>query len=178
MDSDGRHWLLTQALPGDDMAAASTTPVDVRIRELAAALRRLHAIDATQCPFNHSAALRLRDAEANLRAGRVDATWEHRSRSPSAALDALSASVPENEELVVTHGDSYLANVVIEGTQFTGFVDCGRLGVADRWQDLALALNSLHWDIGPEHQEAFLAAYGIDVDPGKIAWYQLLDEFF
>jgi aminoglycoside phosphotransferase len=64
------------------------------------------------------------------------------------------------------------------GDHFTGFVDCGRLGVSDRWQDLALCTRSLEFNFGASHADAFLRAYGVKLNPAKQSWYRLLDEFF
>ncbi len=62
-------------------------------------------------------------------------------------------------------------------------VDVGRLGLADRHLDLALASRSMAAvDLNPAYAyaeaEALLAAYGRPADPGRIAFYRLLDELF
>lgn len=65
-----------------------------------------------------------------------------------------------------------------EGT-FSGFVDCGRFARADRYQDLAVAFRSIESNFAAGLGASFLDAYGLDhVDADKLAYYQLLDEFF
>lgn len=62
---------------------------------------------------------------------------------------------------------------------FSGFVDCGRCGRADRHQDLALAHRSIESNFGSSSAEDFLKEYGLEhVDPKKLSYYRLLDEFF
>ncbi len=51
--------------------------------------------------------------------------------------------------------------------------------MADRYQDLALAARSIAYNFGAEWIKPFLDAYGLtEIDPAKIAFYKLLDEFF
>ena len=51
--------------------------------------------------------------------------------------------------------------------------------LADRYQDLALAARSLIRNFGPGWEPLFWEAYSLQtVDAAKIAFCQLLDEFF
>jgi len=56
----------------------------------------------------------------------------------------------------------------------------GRGGVADRYQDIALAVRSIRHNLKSEKfVELFLDAYGLkNVDFSKIDYYILLDELF
>jgi aminoglycoside phosphotransferase len=85
---------------------------------------------------------------------------------------------------VFTHGDYCLPNVVLledgaGGFKISGFVDCVNAGIADRYQDLALCARSVAYNLGTEWVQPLFARYGLDrVDESKLAYYQLLDEFF
>ncbi|MEL5920740.1 hypothetical protein AAGG60_21985, partial [Stenotrophomonas maltophilia] len=63
--------------------------------------------------------------------------------------------------------------------RFSGFVDCGRLGVADRDPDRARAARSLVHTFGDTRWVAPLfQRYGAGADERRLAFYRLLDEFF
>jgi kanamycin kinase len=85
---------------------------------------------------------------------------------------------PPADRLVVCHGDACSPNTLLtdDGT-FSGHVDLGDLGVADRWADLAIATLSLDWNFPTEgaggFQEVLLDAYGVTADVDRIAYYRL-----
>ncbi|MGH3933798.1 MAG: phosphotransferase, partial [Pseudonocardiaceae bacterium] len=85
------------------------------------------------------------------------------------------AHAPPVDQLVVCHGDACAPNtVLLEDGRLSGHVDLGALGVADRWADLAIATWSTEWNYGPGWDGPLLAAYGVDPDPERIAYYRLL----
>ena len=89
------------------------------------------------------------------------------------------------EDIFFTHGDYCQPNIFIDGTKVTGFIDVGSGGIADRWQDIALCVRSLGYNLG-EIEKAKKEKYinllfshlGIDPDWVKINYYILLDELF
>lgn len=99
-------------------------------------------------------------------------------------VEELMASRPSSEEVVVCHGDLCLPNVLLDPTTFevTGVIDVGRLGLADRWTDLAITTRSLSSRQNPQFgtwaAERHLASYGVELDREKVDFYRLLDEFF
>jgi aminoglycoside 3'-phosphotransferase-2 len=94
-------------------------------------------------------------------------------------LGPLYEQRPGFEDIVVTHGDSCLSNAIFDDASFSGFVDCGRCGRADRYQDLALAARSIDSNFGGQFAVEFFEAYGVkNSDAEKVSYYQLVDEFF
>jgi aminoglycoside 3'-phosphotransferase-2 len=177
----GHNWLLMSAVTGQDLVSQQTAP-DEAIVVMANALRRLHALDAATCPFNHSLGQRIAVAKARVDAGEVDEDDfddERLGQTAQQVFEELVARRPQFENLVVTHGDASMPNFMADGGRFTGFIDCSRLGVADRHQDLALACWSIQYNLGEEWVAPFLVLYGLpDADVAKLSYYQLLDEFF
>ena len=60
------------------------------------------------------------------------------------------------------HGEACSAETLLDDDgRWMGHVDLGRVGVADRWADLAVATWSTVWNYGPGHEDRLLAVYGI-----------------
>jgi aminoglycoside phosphotransferase len=171
------EWLLTEALPGrsavaQELRADPGTLVPI----LAEGLRRFHQTRPEECPFPSGIDVTLAQAGRRVRAGLIDTADlhpEHAHLSPAAALAELELMRPDREDLVVSHGDYCLPNVLISGGAATGFVDLGQLGVADRWLDLAIGSWSVTWNLGPGWEDLFLASYGVERNDRLIAFYRL-----
>ena len=178
----GWHWLLMTGLPGGDLSQRRDLLPSETIELVVGALRRLHAQPIKGCPFDQRLSRWLAAAQARLATGRVDArnfADENLGRSPEELFELLLESRPQETDLVLTHGDPSLPNLLVERRNFVGFIDCGRLGIADRYQDLALAGWSIGYNLGVDWVEPFFAAYGLDKpDRPKLAFYRMLDEFF
>lgn len=171
-------WLVTEALDGRSAVdpAWLARPVEAATA-IGRGLRALHdALPVGACPYAWSAHDRRARAVENLDAGDTPASWspEHRTLTVADARARL-ADVPDPDLLVVCHGDPCAPNTLLadDGT-LAGHVDLGRLGVADRWADLAVAAWSVDWNHGPGYDHHVYAGYGVAPDPERIAWYRLL----
>ena len=97
-------------------------------------------------------------------------TWNSPRRSPR-------PEIPPADKLVVCHGDACAPNTLItDDGRWSGHVDLGDLGVADRWADLAIATWSTGWNYGPGWEQVLLDAYGIKPDEERTSYYRLLWE--
>jgi aminoglycoside 3'-phosphotransferase I len=176
-------WLLTTALPGRtayqwlDAGDNAAAIVDV----LADFIRQLHAVPVAACPFASDHFRRLACARARIDAGLVDEEDfddERRGWSAEQVWAALQELLPLAPDPVVTHGDYSLDNILLERGRVTGCIDVGRLGVADRYQDIAVMWNCLG-EFGADLQQRFLRRYGIDrPDERRLRFHLLLDELF
>ena len=177
-------WLLMTAVPGQNayrVLQAQPARRDAVAGALARFLRRLHAIPVESCPFDSSHAFRLAHARARIDAGEVDEDDfddERAGWTAEQVWDAMQALLPLAPDPVVTHGDYSLDNLLMSDGEVSGCIDVGRAGIADRYQDLAIAWSCLG-EFGASLQEHFLEQYGItELDRRKLQFHLLLDELF
>lgn len=172
-------WLVTAGLPGETAVAQRWVAEPARaVRAIGRGLRALHdVLPVNECPFSWSVESRMADVQRRLAAGELHPSrWhpDHRGLSLQEALDLL-AQPPPIDKLVVCHGDTCAPNTLMtDDGNWSGHVDLGALGVADRWADLAVATWSTVWNYGPGWEDQLLQAYGVERDPWRIAYYRLL----
>lgn len=163
--------------------AFKSKPAEV-VKRLAEGLKLIHSLDTSECPFDSGLDSQLEAARQRLKDGLVDeADFDEKrlGRKAPDLFEELLRTRPASEDLVFTHGDYCLPNIIIQPDcrKISGFIDLGRSGVADRYQDLALAARSLLFNLGPGLVGLLFEEYGLkEVDWAKIEFYQLLDEFF
>ncbi len=171
--------LLTEALPGQDATAAFwRDDLPGLVRALGRGLRRFHeAVGEEWCPFRFDLARELAHVEDRVRRDDISHAGfhpEHAHLTPAAALAELEALAPDEEDLVVCHGDFCPPNMLLQDGRVTGFVDLGELGAADRWSDVAVGAWSVEWNFGAELEPLYYESYGIDPDPERIRFFRLL----
>ena len=158
-------------------------------------LKMLWETDVSDCPCSVSRLTnRLKAAEYNVAHGLVDIentepeTFGKGSfKDPEELLDWLKNNCPP-EDIVLTHGDYCLPNIFAKGDRISGFIDLGKAGPADRWQDIAIAIRSLAHNFDGRYfngkpifdfkPQMLLDALGVEMNEGKYRYYYLLDELF
>ncbi len=180
-----QYLLVTEITGSNCVDCMSERDLEEVVRTLAGGLRMIHSLDISECPFDRRLDVVLGEALGRVEAGVVDEADlepENTGRAARDIYDELVATKPLEEDLVFTHGDYCLPNVIVSDSGISGFVDWGRAGVADRYQDLALAARSLKHNAGPRGGEMaalFFHEYGVeDVDVAKVQYYILLDELY
>ena len=107
--------------------------------------------------------------------------------NPESLLKWLKENQPKNFEPVLSHGDFCLPNVFLLNDEFSGLIDLGGTGVADKYQDIALCYRSLKHNFGGVYggkvykdfnPDLLFEKLGITPDWEKIRYYTLLDELF
>ncbi|MFJ1756667.1 aminoglycoside 3'-phosphotransferase [Kitasatospora sp. NPDC088134] len=174
-DDTGR-WLLTAGLPGRSaVEPASKADPATAVRAIGEGLRAFHeALPVADCPYDRSVERRTARA-VELR--RDPADWHPDLRHHGTVDRALAvlADPPPVDRTVVCHGDACAPNTLIGADgRWSGHVDLGALGVADRWADLAVASWSTVWNYGPGWERPLLEAYGVEPDGERLAYYRLL----
>ena len=172
-------WLVTAALPGDSAVSPQwvANPATA-VRAIGAGLRALHeALPVASCPFSWDARERLADGRRQAAEGRLDPGGWHEIHQRLGVPEVLrrAAGIPPVDQSVVCHGDACAPNTLLHPDgRWSGHVDFGLLGIADRWADIAVATWSAEWNYGTGWEPLLLDAYGIRPDPERTRYYQLL----
>ena len=177
-------WLLMTAIPGDSAYQILQTDPERRtavVDAIARFLRQIHSVPTSACPFTSDLTYRLARARARIDAKQVDEgdfDDERLGWTAEQVCKAMQALLPLAPDPVVTHGDFSLDNLLIRDGEVLGCIDVGRVGIADRYQDLAVCYNGLG-EFGTLMQQRFLEQYGAgDLDPNKLQFYLMLDELY
>jgi streptomycin 3"-kinase len=178
--ADGACLVMT-AVPG---IPGTELPESLQLKameSLGRTLRELHSV--RDCPFERPLASVIATAADVVRRDAVNPgflTDEWRLLSSEELLARVVAERPYIEtdlDLAVCHGDACLPNFLFDPVtvDVTGVIDVGRLGIADRYSDLALMTIQFHdeWSADPA---PFLAAYGLPKpDRRRLEFFRLLD---
>jgi kanamycin kinase len=173
------EWLVTRGLAGRPATDPNAGDPAAVVVALARGLRRFHELaPVRRCPFDFRLAAALDHVHRRAAAGQIDPAEDfdddHRHLDLDTAIRELDRLRPDDEDLVVCHGDYCPPNALLSDGRVTGYVDLGELGVADRWWDLAVATRAVTGNYGPGLEDLFLRAYGARPDPHRQAFYRLL----
>ena len=179
------HFLVTEKLEGRAIYEdrENATPIPDRVVALAEALKVFHALPTENVPDDRRLDNRLMDARARIEIGHVfeeDFSLSFSGKGAEAVFKQCLEERPNDADCVVCHGDYCLPNVLFDGCELVGFIDVGWTGLADRYQDLALATWSLGYNFpDTDYAPLFLKSYGIDpIDAEKLSYYKMLDQLF
>lgn len=178
------EYLLMSEIEGEDCSdEVMRAQPKHTVRQLAYGLKQIHSLDISDCPLDQRLDVKLEKARQRVELGLVDEEDFDEERTGRTARDVYELTVarrPTYEDLVFTHGDYCLPNIILKNGRLSGFIDLGRAGVADRYQDIGLAVRSIRFNLEDEKWvEAFLGCYGIEeADWERIEYYILLDELF
>lgn len=175
------EYLLISEVPGENCVDAISHLDSARlVEQLALGLRQIHQVNIADCPFNERIEAKLKRARYRVEQALVDEADFDEERLGMTAQEVysfLEENRPLEQDLVFTHGDYCLPNILIQGESISGFIDLDRAGVSDRYNDLAIASRSIARNLGTAYERLFFAAYGVEnVDNQKIQYYRAMDE--
>jgi kanamycin kinase len=177
---DGHEHMITRAIPGVPLSSLieAGRPVTTLFHE---ALRQLQSISIASCPFDASAAIRLRELAYLVGNELIDEDYDFSAwpalATPQDLLARLQATMP-NEDLVFSHGDLGDNNIFVTNNDELYFIDLGRGGKADRWLDIAFVHRNLREDVSDNAAAQFLTALGVQDATTKRLFFEQLDELF
>jgi aminoglycoside phosphotransferase len=177
--NDAAEYMVTRAVPGRPLSAiADETQMLALFVE---ALRQVQSVPVGDCPFDASAAMRLRELDYllahGLAADDIDLQQWPGLHTPGDLRQRLHATVPV-EDLVFSHGDLGDSNVFVDVHEDLHFIDVGRSGKADRWLDIAFIHRHLRDESPAALAVAFLRGLDRPDEPAKRLFYEQLDELF
>ncbi|MFY8003687.1 MAG: aminoglycoside 3'-phosphotransferase, partial [Chitinophagaceae bacterium] len=142
----------------------------------ASILKQLHAI-----PINDMAIVAdLETKMVNAKQRMIENTIDLKGLQPEyMGMDVadlflqLQILKPTNFDIVFTHGDYCFDNIIIQNNDLAALIDVGNGGIADRYQDIALAVRSIKNEWQDEKLVAlFYSSYGLkEIDEQKLAFY-------
>ncbi len=182
VQTDDRDYLLISEVEGKG-AHEDLWKEDVprAIRLLAEGVQLIHGLPVADCPFDETLKAKIEQARRRMTLGLVDESDFDEARLGRTADDLfreLLATKPTNENLVFTHGDYCLPNIIFKDWQISGFIDWTRAGISDSYQDIALLARSVEFNFGVEWLPFLFEALKLELDLEKVNFYTLLDEFF
>ncbi|KAK2945290.1 putative Aminoglycoside 3'-phosphotransferase [Blattamonas nauphoetae] len=127
-------WLLMTAVQGEMMCndIGITEPKELTFSILADAVKLLRSVDITSCPFDRTIATLKTEVDDYAKEGKI---------TPDTVQTLFNK--PPTEELVFSHGDCCLPNILMHQGILSGFIDLGDAGVADKWADLSQVVASI-----------------------------------
>ncbi|WP_327151011.1 APH(3'') family aminoglycoside O-phosphotransferase [Nocardia sp. NBC_01329] len=182
--------LVTSTVPGVPADQISVADLRAAWEHIADAVRELHELPAERCPFDRSLNAMVTMARDVVGRGAVNPEFlpvEQQHTPPAEILAGLEPGIAEmiaheSVDTVVCHGDLCLPNIVVdpETLKVSGFIDLGRLGLADRYADLALLLANARETWENEEQAliadtALAERYGLVLDRDRLRFYLHLD---
>lgn len=160
---------------------------------LATGLRMLWEVDVKECPCVRDVDAVLQEARVQVENGWVDLDnvepttfGEDGFENPEQLLEWLENHRPSFEP-VLSHGDFCLPNIFLADGKVKGFIDLGKAGVGDKWNDIAICYRSVKHNFDGTYggkvyddfnPDMLFDKLGVEPDWEKIKWYLLLDELF
>ncbi|MDR3149241.1 MAG: aminoglycoside 3'-phosphotransferase [Oscillospiraceae bacterium] len=165
LSDEGKDWLLTRKLNGDDCIAAKYLEQPERLcGVLAESLLALHSVDCSDCLIKHSAEDYIQKAKENYARGIYNKelfpdNWGY--ATPEDAWNVIRTRGHLFKTDTLLHGDYCLPNIILDDWKFSGFIDLDSGGAGDRHVDIFWGTWSLFFNLKTDkYRDRLLDAYG------------------
>ena len=151
---EGVEYQLTSEVKGTPTYKVQPNERTDAVRVLGETLKLIHSLGTAGCPIDN----------------RID-------KKVAQIEDASELGHRSGENLVFTHGDYCLPNIIIENAALSGVIDWDYGGLADPYVDFNSCIWSMGFNYGEQETKQkwtslFLESYGIDeLDEEKLAFY-------
>ncbi len=180
VEGDTQFLLMTQMEGVSGIQPEETGDPANLVREFAKGLREVHSLSTESCTLDWRMSSFFTWAEGLIENGVLDEYIpEGATRTIfSDQLSDIKKGMPEVEDLVFTHGDYCLPNVMFQDGRLSGYIDLGYAGVGDRYLDFVAARGTIRRNLGEEWIGPFFQAYGLEEpDQEKLKAYQKVHDF-
>ena len=149
---------------------------------IATNLRMLHNQPIADCPIQNRITSYVSAVHNGYDRGKYEhdlfeGQWEF--SSVQSAWDAAKEGIQCLESKTLIHGDYCLPNIILNNWKFSGFIDLGRGGVADRHIDVLWGIWTLKYNLGTaQYTDRFIDTYGRNmVDKDKLRCIAAMEMF-
>ena len=171
-EENGFDWLLTTRVSGEDCTYGEYLADPAHLCDLIATrLRALHELSHADCPIQDHTKNYIATVEKNHQSGMFDPAFlppVKQDMGPNEAFAYFEAHKSLLQTDTLLHGDYCLPNILLNGWNFSGFIDLGNGGVGDRHVDLFWGAWTLAFNLGTDaYRDRFFDAYGrekVDLD--------------
>ena len=178
-EEDNTQYLLMTRIAGvSGIHKDAKSEIPGLVRMFAHGLREIHAIAIDSCPLDWRMERYFAWATDLINSGVLDGqipNGETRNVLRN-ELDSIRADLPP-EDLVFTHGDYCLPNIMIHNSHLSGYIDLGYAGVGDRYLDFVAVCYTIRRNLGTEWIPLFFQEYGQELDQAKLSVYQRIHDF-
>ncbi|MDR0857578.1 MAG: aminoglycoside 3'-phosphotransferase [Oscillospiraceae bacterium] len=163
-DYNGREFMLSEKIPGDDCTAAKYLGQPEKLCDtIAERLVFLHSLGCSDCLVNHTNGY-IERAKNNYLLGKYDKdlfpdNWGYTSAEEARSVIERSGHLLKADTLL--HGDYCLPNIILDDWRFSGFIDLDSGGVGDKHVDIFWGAWTLFFNLKTDkYRDRFLDAYG------------------
>lgn len=181
--SNDTEYLITESIQGEMVCSDYyLNNPEIGIRAISDAFKQINMVDITNCPFDVSINYKLKLVENNVKNNLIHVEdLKEQTKEKFGNLENIIKYLKENkfnDEPCFSHGDTSLPNIFALNDKFTGFIDVGECGIADKWFDLAICEKSIRRNYGESYISNFYEELGIVPDRDKIDYYLLMMELY